>query len=99
MSSLIASSMGSLRTISFLGGIKLVILRNLHGAFEKNKTLPDQDAQILIDYAKAPLEETCLVVTADKVDGKNLAGMLLDRFPAGLDFFFMLVRHGSVYLR
>ena len=70
VSSLIASSMGSLRTISFLGGIKLVILRNLHGAFEKNKTLPDQDAQILIDYAKAPLEETCLVVTADKVDGR-----------------------------
>jgi DNA polymerase III subunit delta len=70
-SSLIGSLMGSLRTISFLGGIRLVIVRNLHEAFARNKTLSDQDAQILIDYAKAPLEETCLVVTADKADGKR----------------------------
>ena len=67
-SSLISSMMGSLRTISFLGGIKLVIMRNLHEAFARKKTLSDHDVQILIDYAKAPLEETCLVVTADKVE-------------------------------
>jgi DNA polymerase III subunit delta len=89
-SSLISSMMGSLRTISFLGGIKLVIMRNLHEAFARKKTLSDHDVQTLIDYAKAPLEETCLVITADKVDGriklfkalKNLKGAVSCEAPA-----------------
>jgi DNA polymerase III subunit delta len=31
----------------------------------------EQDIQALIDYAKNPLERVCLVITADKVDGRK----------------------------
>ncbi len=58
--------LGSARTLSFLGGIKLVVVRNLHEAIPK-----DQDAQTLIDYAQSPIPEACVVVTADKVDRKR----------------------------
>ena len=46
--------LGSLGTLSFLGGTKLVIARNLHEAFEQNRVLPVEDEKNLIDYAKAP---------------------------------------------
>jgi len=58
--------LGSIRTLSFMGGIKLVVVRNLHEAVPQ-----DQDAQALIDYAQSPIGETCMVITADKVDRKR----------------------------
>ena len=63
---------GSVKTLSFLGGTKLVIVRNLHEVFSKQKDLEEDleelNLQALIDYAKTPLAEACLVITADKVD-------------------------------
>jgi DNA polymerase-3 subunit delta len=58
--------LGSAKTLSFLGGVKLVVVRNLHDAVPQ-----DQDAQALIGYAQSPIAEACLVVTADKVDRKR----------------------------
>ena len=58
--------LGSASTISFMGGTKLVVVRNLHDAIPK-----DQDAQILIDYANCPIPEACVVITSDKVDRKR----------------------------
>ena len=57
---------GSVKTLSFLGGTKLVIVRNLHEAIPK-----DEDAESLIDYCKNPIVDTCMVITADKVDRKR----------------------------
>jgi DNA polymerase-3 subunit delta len=59
---------GSVKTLSFLGGTKLVIVRNLHEVFSNQKDLEELNLQTLIDYAKTPLAEACLVITADKVD-------------------------------
>ena len=58
--------LGSAKTLSFLGGIKLVIVRNLHDAIPQ-----DKEAQTLIDYAENPIPEACLVVTSNKVDRKR----------------------------
>ena len=58
--------LGSAKTLSFLGGTKLVIVRNLHDAIPK-----DDDAQALMDYCETPVAESCLVITADKVDRKR----------------------------
>ena len=58
--------LGSVRTLSFLGGIKLVVVRNLHEAVPQN-----QDAEALSEYAQSPIPEACLVITADKVDRKR----------------------------
>ncbi len=57
---------GSAKTLSFLGGKKLVIVRNLHEAIPQ-----DKEAQILIDYAQSPVHESCMVITSDKVDRKR----------------------------
>ena len=51
--------------MSFLGGTKLVVVRNLHDAIPK-----DEDAQSLIDYCKNPIVDACMVITADKADRK-----------------------------
>jgi|TARA_B100001964_G_C14182938_1_gene577157 DNA polymerase-3 subunit delta len=59
---------GSVKTLSFLGGTKLVIVRNLHEVLSNQKDLEELNLQALIDYAKTPLAEACLVITADKVD-------------------------------
>ena len=59
---------GSVKTLSFLGGTKLVIVRNLHEVFSNQKNLEELNLQALIDYAKTPLAEACLIITADKVD-------------------------------
>jgi DNA polymerase III subunit delta len=59
---------GSVKTLSFLGGTKLVIVRNLHEVFSDKKNLEELNLQALIDYAKTPLVEACLIITADKVD-------------------------------
>jgi DNA polymerase III subunit delta len=58
--------LGSAKTLSFLGGTKLVVVRNLHDGIPK-----DQDALALIDYANSPIPEACVVITADKVDRKR----------------------------
>jgi DNA polymerase III subunit delta len=58
--------LGSAKTLSFLGGTKLVVVRNMHEAIPK-----DQDAQALVDYANAPIPEACVVITSDKVDRKR----------------------------
>jgi DNA polymerase III subunit delta len=58
--------LGSAKTLSFLGGTKLVVVRNMHDAVPK-----DQDAQTLVDYANSPIPEACLVITSDKVDRKR----------------------------
>ena len=58
---------GSVKTLSFLGGTKLVIVRNLHDV-SNQKDLEGLNLQALIDYAKTPLAEACLVITTDKVD-------------------------------
>ncbi len=64
--SMLSHWLGSARTLSFTGGTKLVVVRNLHEAVPK-----DQDAQALMDYAESPISETCLIITADKVDRKR----------------------------
>lgn len=56
----------SIKTLPFLGGTKLVIVRNLHDAIPK-----DEGAQSLIDYCSNPIAGTCLVITADKIDRKR----------------------------
>ncbi len=56
----------SAKTFSFMGGTKLVVVRNLHEAVPQ-----DQAAQALIDYAQSPVAETCVVITADKADRKR----------------------------
>ena len=57
--------LSSIKTLSFLGGTKLVVVRNLHDAIPK-----DEDAQSLIDYCKNPIVDACMVITADKADRK-----------------------------
>ena len=85
------------KTISFIGGTKLVIVENMHDKFalsEKDTVMeeikeslqdpdadeiaPDasraqqeQDIETLIDYANAPIEGACLVVTSGKVDRRR----------------------------
>ena len=57
---------GSAKTLSFLGGNKLVIVRNLNEEIPK-----DEDAESLINYCKNPIVDACMVITADKVDRKR----------------------------
>lgn len=64
-SSSVADWVAAAQTLSFLGGQKLVIVRNLHEA-----SLQATAAQVLIDYLAHPSPDTCLAITADKVDRK-----------------------------
>lgn len=57
---------GAVKTFSFMGGRKLVIVRGLDEA-----NLSDNGVQALLDYVKAPVEEACLVMTALKADRKR----------------------------
>ncbi len=57
---------GAAKTLSFMGGVKLVIVRNLH-----ETTLEDSDQKTLLDYIADPGLDSCLVITADKVDRKR----------------------------
>ena len=56
----------STKTMSFLGGTKVVVVKNLHEI-----TLPPKECDSLLDYAKEPIPETCLILTADKADRKK----------------------------
>ena len=68
--------LGSAKTLSFLGGVKLVIVRNLQEAIPK-----DNEAQALMDYAQSPISEACLVITSNKVtDVTPLHGLKNLRF-------------------
>lgn len=76
----VADWVGAARTFSFLGGQKLVIVRNLHEA------APDKPAaQALLDYFKAPSPDSCLVITADKVDRKRKLDKALTRLKTAVD--------------
>ena len=57
---------GAAKTLSFLGGTKLIIVRNLH-----ETTLEDSDQKILFEYIADPGLDSCLVITADKADQKR----------------------------
>jgi len=54
------------QTLSFMGGTKVVIVKNLHEV-----TVSPKECDSLLDYAKDPLPETCLILTADKADRKR----------------------------
>ncbi len=54
------------KTFSFLGGTKLVLVRDLHEI-----TLTPKEADALIAYVKDPAPESCLVLTALKADRKK----------------------------
>jgi DNA polymerase-3 subunit delta len=58
--------LGAVRTLSFMGGTKLVVVRNLH-----ETTLEDIEGQMLLDYAASPTPDACLVITTDKADRKR----------------------------
>lgn len=65
-SSSVSDWISAAKTLSFLGGTKVVIATNLHEV-----TLVPKDCDALLDYSKAPLEGTCLILTADKADRKR----------------------------
>lgn len=76
----VADWIGSAQTFSFLGGQKLVIVRNLHEA------VPDKTAaQTLLDYFDAPSPDSCLVITTDKVDRKRKLDKALTRLKTAVD--------------
>ena len=57
---------GAAKTLPFLGGMKLIIVRNLH-----ETTIEDSDQKKLFKYVADPVLDSCLVITADKVDRKR----------------------------
>jgi len=57
---------GAAKTLSFMGGKKFLIVRNLHEA-----TLKDYDQKTFLDYVSDPVLDCCFVVTADKIDLKR----------------------------
>ena len=57
---------GAAKTLSFFGGIKLIVVRNLH-----ETTLEESDQKALFDYISNPELNSCLVITASKVDRKR----------------------------
>ncbi|PIQ97865.1 MAG: DNA polymerase III subunit delta [Nitrospinae bacterium CG11_big_fil_rev_8_21_14_0_20_56_8] len=62
----VADWIGSSKTLSFFGGTKLVVVRDLH-----EKTLEPEEADRLVEYAQSPGPDACLVITAEKVDKKR----------------------------
>ncbi|KMP10425.1 DNA polymerase III subunit delta [Candidatus Nitromaritima sp. SCGC AAA799-A02] len=57
---------GAAQTLSFMGGTKLVIVRNLHEA-----VLDDAGTKLLLEYVADPAPGSCLALTADKADRKR----------------------------
>jgi len=64
--SLVGDWIGAAKTLPFLGGTKLIIVKNLH-----ETTLEDSDQKMLFEYIAEPGLGSCLVITADKVDRKR----------------------------
>ena len=58
--------LGAAKTLSFLGGIKLIVVRNLH-----DTTLEDPEQKLLLEYITNPELDSCLVITVDKADKKR----------------------------
>ncbi len=54
------------QTLSFLGGTKVVIVKNLHEI-----TLQPRECDSLLNHCNDPLPETCLILTANKADRKR----------------------------
>lgn len=54
------------KTLSFLGGTKVVIVKNLHEI-----TLQPRETDLLLDYTNHPAPDTCLILTANKIDRKK----------------------------
>ncbi len=70
----------SARTLSFFGGQKLVVVRNLHAS-----TPSPEEANRLIEYFATPLPEACLVITADKIDRKKKLHKALAKCSGAID--------------
>tara|TARA_B100000686_G_scaffold320175_1_gene371563 strand:- start:13721 stop:14722 length:1002 start_codon:yes stop_codon:yes gene_type:complete len=72
--------LGAANTFSFLGGRKLVVVRDLHAALlDKNSSEP------LLSYIERPAAKTCLVLTADKVDRKRKLDKTLTSLKTAVD--------------
>ncbi len=54
------------KTLSFMGGTKVVIVKNLH-----DTTLQPKETEALLGYANDPVADTCLILTATKADRKK----------------------------
>lgn len=52
------------RTLPMLGRARFVLVRGLHD-------LPEKELDRLLDYVTQPVDSTCLVLTADKLDGRS----------------------------
>ena len=52
------------RTLPMLGRVRFVLVRGLH-------ELPDKEVERLAEYLAAPVDSCCLVLTADKLDGRS----------------------------
>ncbi len=70
---------GAAKTLSFFGGVKLVTVRNLH-----ETTLDESDQKILFEYTSNPESNSCLVITANKVDRKRKFYKNLTNHPGAL---------------
>lgn len=58
--------LAAIKTLSFLGGTKVVVVKNLH-----ETTLAPKESELLLGYTEDPITETCLILTADKADRKK----------------------------
>jgi len=56
----------AVKTLSFLGGTKVVVVKNLH-----ETSLTPRETELLLAHTKAPIAGTCLILTADKADRKK----------------------------
>jgi len=71
--------LGAAKTLSFLGGIKLIVVRNLH-----DTTLEDSEQKLLFEYIINPELDSCLVITVDKADKKRKLYKNLTAHPGAL---------------
>jgi len=81
----------SARTLSFFGGQKLIVVRNLHNASlssekaNRNASISPDEVDRLMAYLSKPLPEACLVITADKIDRKKKLHKFLEKCPGAVD--------------
>ncbi len=68
------------KMISFLGGDKLVVVRNIEDSAWNDSGIKD-----LINYTKQPVNESCLVLTANKVDRKRKLYKELCKLPGAAE--------------
>lgn len=75
----VSNWISAVKTLSFLGGTKVVIVKNLHEI-----TLPPKECDAFLEYSKDPLPETCLILTADKADRKRKLFKSLTKHPGAV---------------